>query len=164
VRVRQAPPREQQHLHHPREGSKRSCLPRRRVRGHHRAGAGVSCCTTTESGAPTVPTARWVQIGVHAQGDNIEWDQDYDEPQMRDLPTAPCVRTPGRHGIGKTLPSRRHARRAGQRPRSWLSPTADRWPPRSTRTSRSWALSTTNTRGQINDRKVVVCLDSLHRW
>jgi hypothetical protein len=88
-----------------------------------------------------------VQIGgLHAQGDNIEWDQDYDEPQMRDPSVGPPCAYSSPACNGKTYAIKAtYASRVSPKPRSWLSPTADRWPPRSTRTSGAGLWSTTNT-------------------
>jgi hypothetical protein len=107
-----------------------------------------------------------VQIGgLHAQGDNIEWDQDYDEPQMRDLPDGPLVCVLAGMGIGKTVAIKATLRKSCRPETKVLVVTH----------SRSLAakiyedfkelgfVNYQHSSGQINDCKVVVCLDSLCR-
>jgi hypothetical protein len=103
--------------------------------------------------------------GLHAQKDNILWDQDYDEPQMRELPRAPIVCVLAGMGIGKTVAIKASLRQSCKESTKVLVVTH----------SRSLAaklyedfkdLGFTNyqdSTGLINDCKVVVCLDSLYR-
>jgi hypothetical protein len=41
--------------------------------------------------------------GLHAQRNNIDWYEDYDEPAMRELPEGPMVCVLAGMGIGKTV-------------------------------------------------------------
>jgi hypothetical protein len=102
---------------------------------------------------------------MHVQEANIEWAQDYDEPQMRDLPDGAIVCVLAGMGMGKTVATRR-VLEAKCTPESKVLILTH---------SRALAaklfedfqhLGVTNyqdSTGLVNDAKVVVCLDSLHR-
>jgi hypothetical protein len=102
---------------------------------------------------------------MHVQGANIEWAQDYDEPQMRPYPDAAVVCVLGGMGIGKTVEMRRTLETKCSPESKVLVITHNR--------SLAAKLyddfqhfGVTNyqdTTGLINDAKVVICLDSLHR-
>jgi hypothetical protein len=107
----------------------------------------------------------FVPGGMHAQQASIEWVQDYDEPQMRDLPEGALVCVLAGMGIGKTVALRHTLENLCNDESKVLLITH----------SRSLAaklhedfqhLGIANyqdTIGLINDSKIVVCLDSLHR-
>jgi hypothetical protein len=102
---------------------------------------------------------------MHAQGPNIKWTQDYDEPQMRELPDAAVVCVLAGMGIGKTVAMRSTLEAKCVPDSKVLIITHNR-----SLAAKLYEdfqhLGVTNyqdTTGLINDAKVVVCLDSLHR-
>jgi hypothetical protein len=103
--------------------------------------------------------------GLHAQSDNIDWDEDYNAPKMRDLPVGPIVCVLAGMGIGKTVAIKAVLKKSCKKKTKALVVTH----------SRSLAaklyedfkdlgfVNYQNSSGPINDAKIVVCLDSLYR-
>lgn len=103
--------------------------------------------------------------GLHAQSDNIDWNEDYNNPKMRDLPTGPLVCVLAGMGIGKTVRVKDVLKGSCKKKTKALVVTH----------SRSLAaklyedfkdlgfINYQNSSGPINDAKIVVYLDSLYR-
>jgi hypothetical protein len=103
--------------------------------------------------------------GMHSQARNIHWNEDYDEPQMRPLPTAPIVCVLGGMGVGKTIaikdvlkenctPTTKalvvtHSRSLAVKLHADFAPLG--------------FINYQEQTGQMQDCKIVVCLDSLYR-
>jgi hypothetical protein len=103
--------------------------------------------------------------GLHAQSDNIDWDEDYNLPKMRHLPMGPIVCVLAGMGIGKTVAIKAVLKESCKKKTRALVVSH----------SRSLAaklyedfkdlgfVNYQNSSGPINDAKIVVCLDSLYR-
>jgi hypothetical protein len=103
--------------------------------------------------------------GMHAQADNVQWDELYDEPAMRPLPIRKIVCVRANMGIGKTVAIGGLLDRVCTEETKVLIVTFSRAlaVKMSIQFERLGFVNYQNVEGLIQDAKVVTCLDSLYR-
>ena len=112
-------------------------------------------------------TDAWDKVdfsSMHAQAENIQWTETYEEPMMRDYPLCPIVCVRAGMGVGKTQALLRLASTFTKKTKALIVTYSQALAAKlSTEFGNHGFVNYKNTEGQIVDAKIVVCLDSMHR-